>query len=143
MPVRSLIRIAIILAVVGVALTVLGLLVPGIGNFLLYVYIVLVFAMALYAVLTYLPRRAISFITRAAIVGIMLGLAGMIQPFVFELFRIGFYLLLASTVTYTVASYVRTPVPSSAAASREGLEDMPVSLTSAESTIRPTSWCST
>jgi hypothetical protein len=135
MPVRGLIRIAIILAVVGVALTVLGLLIPGLANFLLYIYIALVFGMALYAVLTYLPRRAISFVTRAAIVGIMLGLAGMIQPFVFELFRAGFYLLLASTVTYTVVSYVRTPAASSAAASHELLEDMPVSLIAADSTI--------
>ncbi|MEP7198775.1 MAG: hypothetical protein ABI874_03050 [Chloroflexota bacterium] len=45
-------------------------------------------------------------ILRAAVTGIILGIVGMIQPFVFELFKYGFLLLLASTIVYIVIAHI-------------------------------------
>jgi hypothetical protein len=125
----------ILIVVVGAAMLLLRLLLAQFADFITYIYVAFVFVVVLYRLFTYLPRRAISFITRAAVVGILLGLALMIQPFknLAGLFRPGFYLLLLSTVTYSVISYVR--LPSSVALHPEMLEEMPVSISAAESAL--------
>jgi len=58
--------------------------------------------------------RVAGLLTRLAVAGIALGILGMIQPFVFDLFRWGFLLLLVSTLVYTVVA--RLPEPPRAAA---------------------------
>jgi hypothetical protein len=134
--VRRTINTAITIGVVGIVVLLLGLLLPAFAEFITYIFVVFAFALILYRIFTFLPRRAISFITRAAVVGILVGLGMMIQPFVFELFRWGFYLLLLSTITYSVVSYVRPT--SSLAPSRDLLEEMPVSISAAESSLPTT-----
>ncbi|MEO8288033.1 MAG: hypothetical protein ABI670_16515 [Chloroflexota bacterium] len=134
--VRRTINSVITIGVVGIVVLLLGLLLPAFAEFITYIYVVFAFALILYRIFTFLPRRAISLITRAAIVGILVGLGMMIQPFVFELFRWGFYLLLLSTLTYSVVSYVRPT--SSLATSRDLLEEMPVSISAAESSLPTT-----
>ena len=52
-----------------------------------------------------------SLITRAVVTGIILGIVSMIQPFVFELFKYGFLLLLASTIMYIVIAHISPPTP--------------------------------
>ena len=133
MRLRGVRNTAILVVGVGIAVFLLRLLLPQFADFIIYIYAAFVFVVVLYRLFTYLPRRAISFITRAAVVGILLGLALMIQPYknLAGLFRPGFYLLLLSTVTYSVISYVRQP--SSAALHPEMLEEMPVSISAAES----------
>ena len=125
----------LLIVVVGAAVLLLRLLLPQFADFITYIYVAFVFVVVLYRFFSFLPRRAISFITRAAVVGILLGLALMIQPFkdLAGLFRPGFYLLLLSTVTYSVISYVRPA--SSAALHPEVLEEMPVSISAAESAL--------
>lgn len=130
---RRTINTGILIGVVGVVVILLRLLLATFAEFITYIYIAFVFVVVLYRVFTFLPRQAISLITRAGVVGIMLGLAGMIQPFSADLFRPGFYLLLLSTITYSVVSYVRPT--SSAAADRELIEELPVSINAAENTI--------
>src|SRR5690349_8723485 len=104
MPLRGIINIIVTLGVIGVMMLLLRLLFPTFAEFVTYIYIAIVFALALFTAFSFLPRRAISFITRAAIFGILLGMAGMIQPFTAALFKWSFFLLLASTVTYSVVS---------------------------------------
>jgi hypothetical protein len=135
MRLRGVRNTAILVVGVGVAMLLLRLLLAQFADFITYIYVAFVFVVVLYRVFTFLPRRAISFLTRAAVVGILLGLALMIQPIkdLAGLFRPGFYLLLLSTVTYSVISYVRTP--SSAALHPEMLEEMPVSISAAESAL--------
>jgi hypothetical protein len=125
----------LLIVVVGAAVLLLRLLLVQFADFITYIYVAFVFVVVLYRLFSFLPRRAISFITRAAVVGILLGLALMIQPFkdLAGLFRPGFYLLLLSTVTYSVISYVRPA--SSAALHPEVLEEMPVSISAAESAL--------
>jgi hypothetical protein len=125
----------LLIVVVGAAVLLLRLLLPQFADFITYIYVAFAFVVVLYRLFSFLPRRAISFITRAAVVGILLGLALMIQPFknLAGLFRPGFYLLLLSTVTYSVISYVRPA--SSAALHTETLEEMPVSISAAESAL--------
>ncbi len=130
---RRTINTGILIGVVGAVVLLLRLLMPTFADFITYIYVAFVFVVALYRIFTFLPRQAISFITRAGVVGIMMGLAGMIQPFTPDLFRPGFYLLLLSTVTYSVVSYVRPS--SSASASRELMEEMPVSISAAEGAL--------
>ena len=74
--------------------------------------------------------RLVGPITRLCIAGIMLGILGMIQPFVFDLFRYSFLLLLISTLVYIVVSHL--PERSSAAANPEVLEEVPIRLSSSE-----------
>ncbi len=50
-----------------------------------------------------------SLVTRASVTGIILGIVGMIQPFVFELFKYGFLLLLISTLTYIIVAHINPP----------------------------------
>jgi len=133
MRLRGIVKSAILIGAVGAAVLLLRLLLAQFADFITFIYVAFVFVVVLFRVFTFLPRQAISFLTRAAIVGILLGLAGMIQPFGPALFRPGFYLLLLSTVTYSVVSYVR---PSSGAALHpESLEEMPVSISAAESAL--------
>ena len=135
MGLRGVRNTAISVVAVGVVVLLLRLLLPQFADFITYIYVAFVFVVVLYRIFTFLPRRAIGFITRAAVVGILLGLALMIQPFknFAGLFRWGFYLLLLSTVTYSVISYVR--FPSSTALHTEMLEEMPVSISAAESAL--------
>src|SRR5436309_16016588 len=105
MRVRGLVTSAILLASVGAAILLLRLLLPQFADFITFIYSAFAFVVVLYRVFTFLPRAAIGFLTRAAVVGILVGLAGMIQPFGPTLFRPGFYMLLLSTVTYSVVSY--------------------------------------
>lgn len=58
-------------------------------------------------------RRTLGIITRLCVAGIMLGILMMIQPWVFAFFKLGFLLLLFSTLAFIVVSHV--PEPSSAA----------------------------
>jgi len=133
MKVRGIVKSAVLIGVVGVAVLLLRLLLAQFADFITFIYVAFVFVVVLFRAFTFLPRRAISFLTRAAVVGILVGLAGMIQPFGPALFRPGFYLLLLSTVTYSVVSYVRPA--SSAALHPEMLEEMPVSISAAESAL--------
>jgi hypothetical protein len=135
MRLRGMRNTAILVVGVGIAVLLLRLLLAQFADFITYIYVAFVFVVVLYRVFTFLPRRAISFVTRAAVVGILLGLALMIQPIkdLAGLFRPGFYLLLLSTVTYSVISYVRPA--SSVALHPEMLEEMPVSISAAESAL--------
>ncbi len=77
-----------------------------------------------------MPGRIVGFATRACIAGIMIGIICMIQPFVFELFKWGFLLLLVSTLTYIVVSHL--PDGSGATVSQGAPEELPIALSSAE-----------
>ena len=57
-----------------------------------------------------ISTRTFQIIERLAIGGIVLGIIMMFQPWAFELFRYGFFLLLISTLTFIVWSHV-TPSP--------------------------------
>ena len=74
--------------------------------------------------------RLVGIGTRVCIAGIVIGILFMIQPWVFELFKPGFLILLAATLSFIVVSHI--PVPSSAAANPEVLEDVPIRLTRTE-----------
>ena len=71
-----------------------------------------------------MSRRSLSgILTRLSSVGILLGLAGMLQPFTLEWFKPGFFILLASAVLFMIGPHmVASP---SAAANVVVLEDMP------------------
>lgn len=77
-----------------------------------------------------MSSKVVGTITRLCIAGIILGILGMIQPWVFELFRYGFYVLLISTLVYIVISHV--PERPSAAANPDVLQEMPAGVTAAE-----------
>jgi hypothetical protein len=62
---------------------------------------------------------------RLSSVGILLGLAGMLQPFTFEWFRPGFLILMASAVLFMIASHMAEP---STAVNAVVVEEMPPSL---------------
>ena len=70
--------------------------------------------------------RLLGMLTRSCIAGIGIGIICMIQPFVFELFKWGFLLLLAATLLYIIVSHL--PERSTAAASTEVAEALPISL---------------
>jgi hypothetical protein len=70
--------------------------------------------------------RLLGLLTRACIAGIGIGIICMIQPFVFELFKWGFLLLLAATLLYIVVSHL--PERSRAAANTEVTEAVPIAL---------------
>lgn len=70
--------------------------------------------------------RTLNLVTRVIVIGIMLGIIGMIQPWVFDLFRYGFILLLISTVAFIIISHV--PERSSGADDLTGPEDSPAQL---------------
>ena len=57
-----------------------------------------------------ISTRSFQIVERIAIGGIVLGVILMFQPWVFELFRYGFFILLISTLTFIVWSHV-TPSP--------------------------------
>jgi len=46
-------------------------------------------------------------VEKTLIAGILLGVAGMFQPWAISAYRVGFHLLLASTLTYIVWSHIR------------------------------------
>jgi len=76
-------------------------------------------------------RRTLAwYLTRVCIGGIFAGILLMIQPWVSELFRWGFLLLLASTVVYTVVSHF--PERTGEVAVSEGTEELPVDIGKAE-----------
>ncbi len=77
-----------------------------------------------------MSSKVVGTITRLCIAGIILGILGMIQPWVFELFRYGFYVLLLSTLVYIVISHV--PERSSEAANPDVLQELPLSVTTTE-----------
>ena len=54
--------------------------------------------------------------------GIILGIIGMFQPWIFEAFRYGFYLLLASTIGYIAWSHVSPAEPEDETAEILGIE---------------------
>jgi hypothetical protein len=54
-----------------------------------------------------IPEKTYRPIEYILIGGIVLGILFMFQPWVFELFRIGFFLLLISTILYIAWSHVR------------------------------------
>jgi len=70
--------------------------------------------------------RLLGMLTRGCIAGIGIGIICMIQPFVFELFKWGFLLLLAATLLYIVVSHL--PERSTAAANTDVTEAVPISL---------------
>jgi hypothetical protein len=78
--------------------------------------------------------KIIGTITRLCIAGIMLGIVGMIQPFVFDLFRYSFLLLLFSTLAFIIVSHL--PEPSSASANPNVLQELPIGLSTPESSTR-------
>ncbi len=53
-----------------------------------------------------IPRRLYSLIEGATIAGILLGVVGMFQPWAMLGYRIGFHLLLLSTLAFTLWSHV-------------------------------------
>jgi hypothetical protein len=57
------------------------------------------------------PERIYRIIEYILIGGIILGIVGMFQPWLFAAFRYGFYLLLASTIGYIVWSHVSPAKP--------------------------------
>lgn len=75
-------------------------------------------------------RRLVGVITRLCVLGIMVGILMMIQPWVFPLFKIGFLILLFSTLAFIIVSHI--PEPSSASANPEVLEELPVRLAQPE-----------
>jgi hypothetical protein len=58
-----------------------------------------------------ISSRTFQIVERIAIGGIVLGIILMFQPWVFELFRYGFFLLLISTLTFIVWSHVTPSAP--------------------------------
>ncbi|HEY0072013.1 MAG TPA: hypothetical protein VGE04_18790 [Chloroflexia bacterium] len=58
-----------------------------------------------------MSRRSLSgVLTRLSSAGVLLGLAGVLQPFTLELFRPGVLLLLASAVLFMIASHMSEPL---------------------------------
>jgi hypothetical protein len=72
--------------------------------------------------------------TRLCIAGIIVGIIFMIQPFVFPLFRYGFYILLLSTIVYTVVA--RFPSRPGAGAGGDGVEEPPVAIGTLDNTSK-------
>jgi hypothetical protein len=70
--------------------------------------------------------RILGTTTRLCIAGIIIGIVFMIQPFFFPLFRYGFYILLLSTIVYTVVA--RFPSRPGAEAGGDMVEELPVSI---------------
>jgi len=52
------------------------------------------------------PHRIYDLIEKVVIAGILLGIVGMFQPWVYTLYRIGFYALFISFLAFTVWSHV-------------------------------------
>lgn len=85
-------------------------LLSGIGFLMVFISIILFYisfiwwlALRLNGKVAYKTYRLIEYIL---IGGIILGIVGMFQPWVFAAFRYGFYLLLASTVSFIAWSHV-------------------------------------
>jgi uncharacterized membrane protein len=91
-------------------------LLSGISFLLIFISIIMFYASAVwflaYKLNGRVPERTFRIIEYALIGGIILGIVGMFQPWLFPAFRYGFYLLLASTIGYIAWSHV-TPAPSS------------------------------
>ena len=64
-----------------------------------------------------IPARTYQIIENLLIGGIVLGVIMMVQPWVFPLFRYGFYLLLASTIGYIAFSHIAPGAATKAVAS--------------------------
>ncbi len=77
---------------------------------LIFVAIVLVYVILIWVSASLLndriPRRIHAPIESATIAGIVLGILGMFQPWVFAAYRYGFYLLLVSTLAYILWSHI-------------------------------------
>lgn len=130
---RNRVRIPIFLPIAIIVCLILGI----IGNWLVGTYVteeelannvligaipfVLVFASILLAFITLIvvvaqllndrvANRTYKIIERIIIAGIILGILGMFQSWVFDFYRFGFLLLLISTLCFIVWSHV-TPAP--------------------------------
>jgi hypothetical protein len=84
-------------------------------QFLLIFISIIIFYASLIWFLAYklngrVPERIFRIIEYLLIGGIILGIVGMFQPWIFTGFRYGFYLLLASTIGYIAWSHI-TPAP--------------------------------
>ncbi|MBE7530893.1 MAG: hypothetical protein HS099_14310 [Ardenticatenaceae bacterium] len=97
-------------------------LLSGIGFLMVFISIILFYisaiwwlALRLNGKVAYKTYRLIEYIL---IGGIILGIVGMFQPWLFAAFRYGFYLLLASTVSFIAWSHI-TPVPEEEAVIRD------------------------
>ena len=53
-----------------------------------------------------IPARTYKIIENLLVAGIVIGVIMMVQPWIFPLFRYGFYLLLASTIGYIAFSHI-------------------------------------
>ena len=78
---------------------------------LIFIAIVLIYMTIIWAVASALndqvSARTFKIIEYVAIGGILFGIFGMLQPWVFPLFRIGFMVLLFSTLFYILWSHIR------------------------------------
>jgi hypothetical protein len=68
-------------------------------------------------------KRTYSIIEKVIIAGILLGIIGMFQPWVFEFYKYGFLLLLVSTLSFIVWSHVQPKTE----LRQEDIGSMPVS----------------
>ena len=89
-------------------------LLSGISFLLIFISIIIFYA-SLVWYLAYklngrIAERTFRMIEYLLIGGIILGIIGMFQPWIFSAFRYGFYLLLASTIGYIAWSHI-TPAP--------------------------------
>jgi hypothetical protein len=126
---KTRLRIPIGLPIAGVVLLVAGLLlqpvvaglpeevlvrntiIAGIPFILIFVSIIIFFITAIWLLSSVLndrvPMRVYRPIERVIIAGIVLGVIGMFQPWLHILYRLGFHLLLVSTISFIVWSHIR------------------------------------
>jgi hypothetical protein len=93
----------------------IGFLMVFISTILFYISFIWWLALRLNGKISYKTYRLIEYII---IAGIILGILGMFQPWVFAAFRYGFYLLLLATVAFIAWSHV-TPAPEEAVFSEQ------------------------
>lgn len=126
---KTRLRIPIGLPIAGVVLLVAGLvlrpivaglpeellvrntIIAGIPFILIFVSIIIFFITAIWLLSSLLsdrvPLRVYQPIERVIIAGIVLGVIGMFQPWLHIVYRLGFHLLLVSTVAFIVWSHIR------------------------------------
>ncbi len=78
-----------------------------------------------------MSARMIGWWMRACTAGIGLGILAMIQPFVFDLFRWGFLLLLLATIGFTIVSHLRPR--SGGTTTADVLQSVPIALSPPDS----------
>lgn len=84
--------------------------IAGIPFILIFVSIIIFFISAIWLLATFLnnrvPPRIYNPVEKIIIAGIVLGVIGMFQPWLHLAYRLGFHLLLASTIAFIVWSHI-------------------------------------